>query len=183
MYTYPHSLNNNNGEELTFVRRTRDEKGEYLEVTNKVKPGSGPPMHVHHYQDEGLTVTKGRIGYQVEGQEPEFAEEGETVVFTAGTPHRFWNAGDDTMECTGFIRPPDNIEYFLGEIYASIERNGGERPDTFDAAYLTKRYESEFAMTDIPAPVRTLVFPLVRLMGRLTGRHKRFAGAPEPVRR
>jgi succinyl-CoA synthetase beta subunit len=38
-------------------------------------------------------------------------------------------------------------------------------------------------MTEIPAPVRRLVFPAVAAAGRLLGLHRRFADAPQPARR
>ncbi len=46
-YIYPHNIGNGAGEQLTFVRRVRGPDGDRLEVENLVKPGSGPPMHVH----------------------------------------------------------------------------------------------------------------------------------------
>jgi Mannose-6-phosphate isomerase len=52
-------------------------------------------MHVHYQSDESLTVISGRIGYQVPGGEKKFAGPGETVLFKAGTPHKFWNAGTE----------------------------------------------------------------------------------------
>ena len=183
MYTYPHTIDNGAGESLTFLRRATDEKGEYLEVENLVQPGSGPPMHVHHYQEEALTILQGRIGYQSLGGEEKFAEAGETVVFMPGVAHRFWNAGSEPMRCTGYVRPPDNIEYFLASIYESTRRNGGHRPDAFDSAYLLKRYRSEFDMPGIPAFVRKVIFPVQLFIGGLAGKSKRFADAPEPVRR
>ena len=73
-------------------------------------------------------------------------------------PHRFWNAGDDELACTGFACPPQNVEYFLTQLYASMRRNGGERPGLFDTAYLLRRYGDEFGMLEIPAPVQRLVF-------------------------
>jgi hypothetical protein len=54
-YTYPHTIENGAGERLTFLRRVQDAAGDLLEVENLVKPGSGPPMHVHHQQEEALT--------------------------------------------------------------------------------------------------------------------------------
>src|SRR5665648_1300835 len=59
--TYPHTIDNGAGERLTFLRRVQDSAGDRLEVENLVKPGSGPPMHVHHYQEEALTVEQGKI--------------------------------------------------------------------------------------------------------------------------
>jgi len=85
--------------------------------------------------------------------------------------------------CTGRVRPPDNLEYFLTQVFASTRANGGRRPRLFDAAYLLSRYRSEFGMADIPGPVQRVVFPIVVVMGRLLGLHRRFAGAPEPASR
>jgi quercetin dioxygenase-like cupin family protein len=183
MTTYPHTIDNGAGERLTFVARRRDEQGEYLEGRNVVAPGLGPPMHVHHLQEESLTVERGTLGYQRRGGAQQTAGPGETVTFPAGDAHRFWNAGEDELVCTGVIRPPDNIEYFLGELFASIERHGGKRPGIFDAAYLSHRYRREFEILEAPTPVRHVVFPAIAALGRLLGLHRRFAGAPEPVRR
>ncbi len=38
-------------------------------------------------------------------------------------------------------------------------------------------------MSDIPAPVQRVLFPVVAAVGRLMGLGRRFAGAPEPVAR
>jgi quercetin dioxygenase-like cupin family protein len=182
-YTYPHTIDNGAGERLTFVRRVHDSAGDRLEAENLVTPGSGPPMHVHHYQEEALTVERGRLAYQRLGGQPQFAGPGETVVFKPGEAHKFWNAGDEDLTCTGYIQPADNIEYFLGAIYASQRASGGSRPGLFDAAFLTRRYRSEFSMSEIPAPVQRFVFPIVVAVGRLLGKDKKYADAPEPVRR
>ena len=182
-YTYPHIIDNGAGERITFLRRVPGVAGDRLEVENVVGPGAGPPMHVHHYQEEALTVQQGRIGYQRPGEPPQLAGPGETVTFRAGEPHRFWNAGEDDLRCTGYIEPADNVEYFLAALYDSTRRNGGTRPDPFDAAFLVTRYRSEFAMAEIPAFVQRFVFPLQVAVGRLLGRYRRYADAPEPVRR
>jgi quercetin dioxygenase-like cupin family protein len=182
-YTYPHTIENGSGERLTFLRRVPCPSGERLEAENVVQPGAGPPMHVHHYQEEASTVQQGRLGYQRPKELALFAGPGETVVFKPGEAHRFWNAGEDELRCTGHIEPADNVEYFLTEIFASTKRNGGARPNPFEAAFLTRRYRSEFAMVDIPAPVQRFVFPVLVTVGKLLGRYARYADAPEPVRR
>ena len=182
-YTYPHSIENGAGERLTFLRRVPGATGDRLEVQNLVKPGAGPPMHIHRYQEEALTVRQGRIGYQRPGQPEQFADPGATVTFKPGEAHRFWNAGTDDLVCGGYVEPADNIEYFLGAIYASTKQRGGTAPDPFDAAFLAWRYRSEFVMVDIPAAVQRFVFPLQVALGRVLGKYRKFAGAPEPVRR
>ena len=140
-------------------------------------------MHMHRYQTEALTVQSGRMGFQRPGQHAQFAGPGETVTFDAGDPHRFWNAGEADLRCTGYIEPPDNIEYFLTELYASTARNGGSRPDPFDAAFLVHHFRSEFSLLAVPALVQRLIFPLQVALGRMLGRYTRYAEAPAPRRR
>jgi quercetin dioxygenase-like cupin family protein len=177
--SYPHTIDNGAGERLTFLRL----EGDRLQVENVVAPGSGPPMHVHYQQEEALTVQQGRIGYQRPGQPAQFAGPGETVVFRPGEEHKFWNAGEEELRCSGYVAPPDNLEYFLSAIFDSQRRKGGRRPDVFDAAFLTRRYRSEFGMSEIPAPVQRFVFPLLVAVGRRLGKYEKYADAPEPVRR
>ena len=182
-FIYPHTLDNGAGERLTFARRLPTPRGDRLEGDNVVGPGGGPPMHVHHFQEEGLTVVAGRMGYQRPGEPPRYAEVGEAVVFAAGEPHRFWNAGADDLRCTAYIEPAGNIEFFLGSLFASQRANGGRRPGLFDAAYLTRRYRSEFGMLAVPAPVQRFVFPVVVALGRVLGRYAKYADAPAPLGR
>ncbi|MGC3944353.1 MAG: cupin domain-containing protein [Chryseolinea sp.] len=181
-YTYPHTIDNGHGEEITFVRFIPSEEGGTLEIENKVKPGAGPPMHVHHLQDESLTVVQGQIAGQVFGEKPTFHGPGETITFNRGVAHRFWNAGNDMLICRGFVSPAHNMEYFLTEIFWSTKNNTTPRPQFFDGAYLQTRYKTEFDLVEIPGFVRKVIFPVVAFAGTLTGRHRRFVGAPDPIR-
>jgi len=180
---YPRTIDNGDGERLTFVGvRTNADGCQMLEVENQVQPGSGPPMHAHLVQEESLTVEQGRMGYRVAGGPDRFAGVGETVTFARGQMHRFWNASDEVLRCSGSVTPPGNVEYFLTEAFASMRRRGG-RPNPLDAAYLIGRYRTEFAQGDIPAPVRVLAFPVLRALGRLLGRGRRYVDAPAPIGR
>lgn len=181
-YTYPHTIENGGGEQLTFVNKLKDETGEYLEVENLVQPNSGPPMHVHFKQAESLTVVKGKIGVQLLGGKEEFYGEGQTVTFEAGVAHRFWNAGTEPMFCKGWVRPADNLEYFLTEIYKSTKENGGKEPNKFDGAYLSARYKSEFELSEIPSFVKKVIFPATVFVGNLLGKYKKYEDAPEPMK-
>ena len=152
MSHYPYTIDNGAGERLTFLGIRSDEQGEYLEARNSVSPGSGPPMHVHHLQEERLTVERGTMGWQRPGEEEHVARSGESATFAPGEVHRFWNAGDDELVCTGSVRPPDNLEYFLTQIYASTRANGGRRPRLFDAAYLARATARSSRWRTFPVP-------------------------------
>lgn len=181
-YQYPHTIENGAGERLTFLRLVNDPQGDYLEVENSVTPGAGPPMHVHFLQEESLTVVQGKMGVAMPGQQPQFYTKGATGTFAKGVPHRFWNAGDELLVCRGYIKPVDNIEYFLTELFKSTKENGGKRPGLFDSVFLMSRYKTEFDMLEIPFFVKKFIFPVILSFGKLAGWDKKFTDAPEPVK-
>ena len=181
-YNFPHTIQNCMGEILIFRELVREPDGDKLIVENFVQPNSGPPMHTHFLQDEALTVQKGRIGYQIKGGEPQYAGGGETIVFKRGVPHRFWNAGEDVLQCSGWVKPANTLVFFLSSVYAAQNKAGSERPEKFDGAYLLTRYASEYDMDEIPGFVKKVIFPVTCLVGRLLGKYKHFKDAPQPLK-
>jgi quercetin dioxygenase-like cupin family protein len=178
----PHSITNPSGETLTFYELIQEKDGERLIGENFVLPKSGPPMHVHWLQDEGFTVLKGKIGYQIQGQPEQFATEGESVVFKRGEPHRFWNAGDEVLHCKGWVQPANTFMFFITGVFNAQNKTASAQPELFDAAYLLTRYKSEYDMLEIPVPVKKIVFPVVYAIGKLLGKYKHFKDAPEAVK-
>ena len=87
------------------------------------------------------------------------------------------------LRCASWVEPADNFEYFINAIFDSAKRSGGPAPHPLDAAFLTRRFRSEYAMLVIPTAVQRLLFPLLVAVGTLLGRYARYADAPEPVRR
>jgi hypothetical protein len=138
-------------------------------------------MHVHYLQEEAALVVRGRLGYQVFGGQPQFAGPGELVVWPAGTPHKWWNAGNDELHMTGWCSPPHNVEFFLATLFSSTKANGGRRPGLFDAAFLATRYRNEFALLEVPIVVRRIAIPIVYAIGAVLGKYRRFKDAPAPV--
>ncbi|MES2650060.1 MAG: cupin domain-containing protein [Bacteroidota bacterium] len=181
-YTYPHTIQNVTGEKLIFKALLPEPDGDKLLVENFVTPNSGPPMHTHFLQDEALTVVEGKIGYQVQGKPAQFAGVGETVLFRRGVPHRFWNAGEEILHCTGWVKPANTLVFFLSSIYEAQNKSGSEQPEKFDGAYLLTRYKSEFDMAEIPAFVKKVILPITYQVGKLLGKYKHFEDAPEPVK-
>jgi quercetin dioxygenase-like cupin family protein len=181
---YPRTIDNGHGETLTFVRRETILGEERVLLAGEVQAGKGPPMHTHLAQTESLTCEEGQLGYQIQGEEPKVIGPGETVTFPPGTPHKFWAAGGQPMRCTGYVSPPDNVEYFLSKIYESQKSNPAEpRPRDGDAAYLLGRYRREYDMVEIPSFVRKAIFPVLRGLTWLTGTPRHFADAPPPIAR
>jgi mannose-6-phosphate isomerase-like protein (cupin superfamily) len=180
-FQYPHIIENGGGETLIFKRLVKDAAGDYLEIENTVFPNAGPPMHVHHQQEEALTVIEGSIAVEILGTPPQYFGVGETIVFPAGQAHRFWNSGSTPLRCTGWIKPAHNFEYFLSNIYQSMSENGGKQPKTYDAAWLLTHYHSEFDMLSIPIFVKKIIFPIVLFFGKIQGKQYKFKDALPPL--
>lgn len=180
-YVFPHTIENGGGEKITFLALVQGPQGEILELENEVQPGHGPPMHVHFKQDESLTVVSGRMGYQFHGGEKLYLEAGQTAIFHAREPHRFWADGNEVLKCTGWVSPPQNLEYFLTELYLTTKENGGKQPGNFEGAFLLKKYGSEFDILEIPPFVKKVIFPLTIFFGKLFGKHKKYNDGPSPI--
>jgi mannose-6-phosphate isomerase-like protein (cupin superfamily) len=179
MARYPYTFDFGPGERFTVLGPVEDEEGTRLEAENVLQPGARVPMHVHYLQEEGFTVLSGRAGYQRAGERARFLGPGENVVFAPGVPHRFWNDGEGELQIRGYMRPPLNSEYFMGEMAKSIQANGGKQPNLLDAAYLMRHYRSEYGLGG--SGVLRLVISGLGVLARLTGRHRKYAGAPPPT--
>lgn len=181
-FQLPHTIENPFGESLTFQAIVEEDGVGKMIVHNKVSPGAGPPFHVHYKQEECLTVTKGLMGYQVEGDAEKFLKEGETIVFKRGQMHRFWNAGDELLMCEGWVKPANTFDYFITGIYNSMNKAGKAEGDPFDSAFLMTRFKTEYDLKDIPTFVKKVIFPITVVIGKLLGKYKHFEGAPKPVK-
>lgn len=63
---FPFTIETKYGEKINFLRM----EGDRLILEGFCEPMAGPGMHVHLRQDEGVTVVKGKIGYQILGKSP-----------------------------------------------------------------------------------------------------------------
>ena len=179
--SYPHTIENCIGEKLIFKEIQKEPGGDRVLVENYVTPGNGPVMHTHWLQDEALTVIKGQLGYQIQGQQKKYAGEGETVLFRRGIAHRFWNDGQEVLHCKGWLKPANSIVFFLTSIYAAQNKSGKAQPEQFDAAYLIKRYATEYDLPEIPKFVKKTIIPITYRIGKLLGKSTHFKNAPDPV--
>jgi quercetin dioxygenase-like cupin family protein len=82
------------GERMVFRKTSAETNGEAVVIECFVQPdGAVAAAHVHPYQEERFQVLKGTIGFRSRKETFE-AGPGQRITIPAGTPHKFWNAGD-----------------------------------------------------------------------------------------
>jgi quercetin dioxygenase-like cupin family protein len=82
---------------------------DYLIV--EVAPCGGPPMHVHHTQDELIHAAKGRFKVQI-GEETFVIEEGGFAYLPRGIQHAFLNLTDEPAELNMVFTPGGTHKFF-----------------------------------------------------------------------
>ena len=89
-------VNRHTGEVLNLLRKC--DRGQLiLELSGTLPPHQqGPPLHIHHFEDEDGTVTAGPLSAVV-GDRTITAGPGESVDVPVGVPHRIANRHDDEL--------------------------------------------------------------------------------------
>ena len=78
------------GRDLIFKATGEDTENRFDYFIVQVAPHGGPPLHVHHVQDETIHVLKGRYKVRI-GDDIFTLEEGGFAYLPADVPHAFLN--------------------------------------------------------------------------------------------
>src|SRR5690349_18993477 len=85
------------GRDLVFKVTGDDTGGAFDYFTVEVAPKGGPPLHVHHKQEETVHVLKGRFKVRI-GEETFELGEGGFAYLPSEIPHAFVNLTDAPAE-------------------------------------------------------------------------------------
>jgi quercetin dioxygenase-like cupin family protein len=123
------------GRDLVF-KLTGDDTGGALDYfVVEVAPHGGPPLHIHHQQEETLHVLSGRFKVRV-GDEERVLERGGFAFLPSGLPHAFLNLTDEPAEVI-VVYTPGGGHHFYAEL-GPLTRNGA--PDPADVAACFTRH-------------------------------------------
>jgi len=123
------------GRDLVF-KLTGDETAGALDYfVVEVAPHGGPPLHIHHRQEETLHVLSGRFKVRV-GDEEHVLERGGFAFLPSGRPHAFLNLTDAPADVI-VVYTPGGGHHFYTEL-GPLTRNGA--PDPAEVAACFERH-------------------------------------------
>ncbi len=169
------------GEQITFLKTTRETNGELLRFEYVLPPGFTIPEHVHPRQEERHEVLSGTLRGRVGGQERDYAE-GQRVVGPAGVPHAWQNpSSDEELRFVSELRPPLVFETIL-ETTFGLARDGkttkqGIPKNPLQLAVLVDETRGMFYSSRVPVAVQEAfltLFAVLASVGRLLGYRARY---------
>jgi quercetin dioxygenase-like cupin family protein len=124
------------GRDLIFKVTGEDTGGAFDYFIVEVSPKGGPPLHVHHKQEETIHVLKGRFKVRI-GEEIFHLTEGGFAYLPSKVPHAFLNLTDEPAELVVVYTPGGGYKFY--EEFGPAARNG--RPDPKILAPLFAKYD------------------------------------------
>ncbi|MEZ4866008.1 MAG: cupin domain-containing protein [Caldilineaceae bacterium] len=161
------------GEKIIFRKTARDTNGELLQADLYMQPGAFVAAeHIHPLQEERFEVITGTLRGRVAGEELSTGP-GEKIVVPKGTPHVWWNAGNDELQVCVEVRPALKLESFF-ETFFGLAQAGKVNPKTglpnpFQLALIMRTYRNELVLAQLPRGMQTLLFGTLAPIGKLLG--------------
>jgi mannose-6-phosphate isomerase-like protein (cupin superfamily) len=113
--------------------------GQFSAILGEIKPGEGPPPHLHRDRDEYFYVLEGTYSLSA-GDVDQTVGPGTLVFVPRGTVHTFKNVTSSNGKLLEWTIPGSNGDYFRA--MHEMETNGGFDPVKF--AEINERYVTEF---------------------------------------
>ena len=109
------------GRDLIFKVTGDDTGGAFDYFIVEVAPHGGPPLHVHHNQQETIQVLKGRYKIRI-GDEIFHLQEGGFAYLPSRVPHAFLNLTDEPGEVVVVYSPGGGHKFYeeLGPISRGV---------------------------------------------------------------
>jgi quercetin dioxygenase-like cupin family protein len=124
------------GRDLIFKVTGEDTGGAFDYFIVEVAPKGGPPLHVHHKQEETIQVLKGQFKIRI-GEEIFYCKEGGFAYLPSKIPHAFLNLTDEPGEIVVVYTPGGGHKFY--EELGPLTRNGS--PDRKIVSQIFEKYD------------------------------------------
>jgi quercetin dioxygenase-like cupin family protein len=164
--------NRHTGERLELQRTIRNGKPSLI-IRGTLPPHrQGPLLHVHHAETEEGRVLAGTLSATVDGRDFR-AGAGEVIRFPAGSVHRWWNDGADTLVAEGYVMPLVDLDQYLQAVFDVLNSGpAADRPPLFYMAHVMWRYRRTQGVLLMPKVIQVLLWPLIVGIGTMLGHYR-----------
>lgn len=132
------------GRDLIFKVTGEDTRGAFDYFIVEVAPHGGPPLHVHHKQEETIHVLKGTFKVRI-GEETFRCAPGGFAYLPSNVPHAFLNLTDEPAEIIVVYTPGGGHRFY--EELGPMTRGGARDPKAIAAVF------SKYDMTLLGPPL------------------------------
>jgi quercetin dioxygenase-like cupin family protein len=143
-----------------------------LAVETYARPGGAVSgEHVHPSIEEYFTVTRGRVGFRLNGRES-IAELNQRLHVPAGTAHDWWNAGEEEAHIKVEIRPGTRFEEMAVNLFGLAQdgkTNSKGMPNVLQGAIFARKFSDVLYFTQPPLIVQRLLFGALAAIARALG--------------
>jgi mannose-6-phosphate isomerase-like protein (cupin superfamily) len=160
------------GERIVFNKTSAETGGEAVEIEVYVRPGGVvAAAHVHPFQTERFEVISGRLGMKL-GRRKVEAGPNDVVVVEPGTPHKFWNAGEDELRFVAVVTPALQFERLLETMFglaADGKTSKKGMPNPLRLAVIAKHHFDDVRLPLIPHVLQRAALALGAPIGKVFG--------------
>ena len=165
-------FNPRTGQRMRFLLTAADTNGELLRIETLNPPSPvAEPMHVHPHQVTAAEVVSGALRFVVAGRDQRVSA-GQRITIPAGTPHRFWNDGDEDAVAVQEARPALRLAEFFETYFELAEQDQLDergRPSLLRSALLGPEFADEIRLVRPPWPIQRVGYALFAPIARLRG--------------
>jgi mannose-6-phosphate isomerase-like protein (cupin superfamily) len=176
------------GERIVFHETSSENGGKRVVFETIVQPGGFvASAHVHPFQTECFEVVSGTLGMR-RGKDKLELHAGEDVIVEQGTPHKFWNAGEDEVRFLCTVTPALQFERLIATMYtlaADGKTNKKGMPNPLRLAVIAKHHFDDVRLPKIPHALQKLGLVMGAPAGRILGygpTYEPAAGSPSATR-
>jgi quercetin dioxygenase-like cupin family protein len=172
------------GERLVFRKTSHETGGQAVVIETFVQPnGFVAAAHVHPSQEERFEVLRGSVGFKI-GRKKIVAGPGRRITVPAGTPHKFWNAGDDEAHFVCEVRPALQFESLIETMFglaADGRTNRKGMPNPLRLAVIANAHFDTVRLPFPPAILQRIALAAGAPLGQLLGYGATYVPAGEPA--
>ena len=165
-------VNARTGQKMTFLETWTETNGTQLKI-DCVSPASSQKekSHVHPYQENRFTVSKGQLLFTIDGKE-HLASVGDVISIPKNIPHSFYNADQADAHYIQEFFPALKTDSLFETFFVLARENKLKKsgtPNVFRTALILLNFKNEIRLAHPNWKLQKITFKLLAPFAQLMG--------------